>query len=315
MTTNRDLERLLDAWFADGPNEVADRVIDDVADRIERQPQQPAWRLRWRTPMSPTYKLGAAAAAVIIVAVLGYNLLPRQPSTGGGPIASESPTAGATVTPTSTPTATGIQEAPDTGGPLDPGRWRFHPVPGATLSVVADIPAGWLALEGALGIENAAATNSPPSGIAILFQMPAHGIFSDPCHWDFDGTGTSEQDGDVNVGPAVADLTGALRANTSFTSSTPAPVAFGSYSGQTLELRFPADLDPATCDVEAGQTEGVYRVFPDGIHSQGKANIWRMSIVDVGGTRIVAMIEYFPGTAPETLAEAEAIVESFEFTP
>ena len=310
MTTNRDLERLLDAWFADGPNEVADRVIDDVADRIERQPQHPAWRLRWRTPMNPTYKLVAAMAAVLVVAVAGYNLLPRQPSTGGQATPSPSPT------PTTAPTSVGIRDAPDTAQNLDPGQWRFQPFIGSTsLSVVAEIPAGWLVLEGQGGLENRIATNSAPSGVAILFAAPAHGVFSDPCHWDLDRTGTWDQDGDVQVGPTVADLVGALRANTSFTSSAPTPVTFGPYTGQELELRFPADVDPATCDVETGQTQGRYRVFPDTIYSQGKANIWQTSIVDVAGARFVAIIESFPGTAPDKLAEAEAIVNSFEFTP
>ena len=50
MTRQRDLDRLLDIWLADGPTEAADAVLDVVADRIDRQPQRPAWRLSWRTP-------------------------------------------------------------------------------------------------------------------------------------------------------------------------------------------------------------------------------------------------------------------------
>ena len=45
MTHERDTERLLDLWFADGPTQAPDRVIDVVADRIGRQPQRPGWRL------------------------------------------------------------------------------------------------------------------------------------------------------------------------------------------------------------------------------------------------------------------------------
>ena len=50
MNQRRDIERLLDHWFADGPTQAPDRVLDVVADRIERQPQRPAWRLHWRHP-------------------------------------------------------------------------------------------------------------------------------------------------------------------------------------------------------------------------------------------------------------------------
>ena len=84
MTQHSDIERLLDHWFSDGPDQAPDRVIDIVTDRIERQSQRPAWRLQWRPiPMNAYAKLAVAAAAVLIVAVVGYNLLPGR-STGVG---------------------------------------------------------------------------------------------------------------------------------------------------------------------------------------------------------------------------------------
>ena len=46
MTHERDIERLLDTWFRDGPTEAPDRIVDAVTDRIGRQSQRPAWRLR-----------------------------------------------------------------------------------------------------------------------------------------------------------------------------------------------------------------------------------------------------------------------------
>jgi len=315
MNRTPDVELVLRDYFADDGLTAPDYVLDVVEERISPRRQWRPWPFRGRITMTSQFKLIATLAAVIVIAVVGYSLLPRQPSVGGPgrtPTASPSQTA----VPTSSPAATGIQDVADSGRALQPGQWRFHPVVDSpSLSVVADVPAGWLSLDGQLGVENAIATNSAPSGIAIVFAMPAHGAFSDPCHWDLAGTGAWEQDGDVSVGTDVAGLVGALRANTSYTSATPSPLAFGPYSGQQLELRFPADVDPVSCDNAPGEVEGRYRVMPDGIYAQGKANIWRMSIVDVAGTRIVAIIEYFPGTAPDKLAEAQAIVDSFEFTP
>ena len=79
MTQQRDIERLLDHWFADGSSVAPDRVIDIVADRIERQPQRPAWRLDWRhLTMNPLAKAGVAIAAVVLVA-----LRRLQPVAGG----------------------------------------------------------------------------------------------------------------------------------------------------------------------------------------------------------------------------------------
>ena len=89
MTHERDIERLLDYWLADGPAQAPDRVLDVVVDRIGRQRQRPTWRLDWRLPaMTPIIKFGAAVAAAGIVVIIGFGLL-RGPTTNvGGPAAS-----------------------------------------------------------------------------------------------------------------------------------------------------------------------------------------------------------------------------------
>lgn len=84
MTRERDMERLLDTWFRDGPTEAPDRIIDAVADQIGRQSQRPAWRLHWRhIPMNSTFKLATAVALLTVVAVVGYTLLPKSPTADG----------------------------------------------------------------------------------------------------------------------------------------------------------------------------------------------------------------------------------------
>jgi hypothetical protein len=78
MNQHRDTEHLLDAWMRDGPTVAPDRVLDVVVDRIERQAQRPAWRLDWRHLNMNTYsKLAISGTAVLLVAVVGYNVLPR----------------------------------------------------------------------------------------------------------------------------------------------------------------------------------------------------------------------------------------------
>ena len=86
MTQQRDIERLLDHWFSDGPSQAPDRIVDIVGDRIERQSQRPAWRLHRRpTTVNAYAKITVAAAAVLIVAVVGYKLLPAGSTGVGGP--------------------------------------------------------------------------------------------------------------------------------------------------------------------------------------------------------------------------------------
>src|SRR6476659_7760427 len=100
MNQHRDTEQLLDVWMRDGPTVAPDRVLDVVVDRIERQGQRPAWRLDWRRyTMNPSLKIAAAALAVVIVAVIGYNLLPTGSTGVGGPAATASPSAIPTATP------------------------------------------------------------------------------------------------------------------------------------------------------------------------------------------------------------------------
>ncbi len=120
MNESRDLNRLLDAWFAEGPVQVADRVIDDTASRIARQRQTPAWRLRsWRFPtMSTPIKLVAIGAALLAVLVGGAVFM------GGG-------SAPPTPTPTPTranPVADGAEGWPAGAGDLSRPAIRRQPL-------------------------------------------------------------------------------------------------------------------------------------------------------------------------------------------
>ena len=113
MNEDRDLNRLLDAWFAEGPVQVADRVIDGTASRIARQRQIPAWRLRsWRFPtMSTPIKLVAIGAALLAVLAGGAVFM------GGGCTPPPRPP---TPSPTPTPVPpTASQLEPDPG-PISP---------------------------------------------------------------------------------------------------------------------------------------------------------------------------------------------------
>ena len=150
MNRQRDTEQLLDAWMRDGPTVAPDRVLDIVVDRIARQGQRPAWRLDWRRyTMNPSLKIAAAALAVVIVAVIGYNLLPAGTTNVGVPMPTltASPTP-ATPTPTPTPNPTPSVVYPawftqqgDGAGILPPGSTNTRQFLGG--STVND-PQGWV---------------------------------------------------------------------------------------------------------------------------------------------------------------------------
>ena len=92
MTGQRDIERVLDQWFEDGPSEIADRVIDDALLTIERTTQRGGvLRLPRRFTLNGTLRLAAVALAALAVIALGVGLFNRTPATNvGGPLPSSS---------------------------------------------------------------------------------------------------------------------------------------------------------------------------------------------------------------------------------
>jgi hypothetical protein len=91
MTPRRDPDRLIHAFLMEGQTELPDPVYDAVRDRIETTRQR-TFIGPWRTPdMNRYLKIGLAAAAVLVIAVVGYNLLPGSAGPGAGPTATPGP--------------------------------------------------------------------------------------------------------------------------------------------------------------------------------------------------------------------------------
>ena len=172
---------------------------------------------------------------------------------------------------------------------------------------------GWVggppaAIGGPLGESNG------PNGLAVAF-FNARTINSDPCHWDKDGSGRAPQDGDIEVGPTVDDLAEALAANASYESTAPVGATLGGYSGKRLELQLVPD--PSGCDTFSGEGDQ-YFVFggrDGGQYAQGGANTWQVTIVDVEGTRLIAVLMAYEETSAADLSAAQGILESVVITP
>ena len=102
MNTHRDFDRIAGAWLADGPTELADRVLDAALDEVHLTHQRRALRVPWRTiTMSNPFRLAAAVIAVVAVGLVALNL-PRVSSIGS-PTAAPTPTATPTAVSTPTP--------------------------------------------------------------------------------------------------------------------------------------------------------------------------------------------------------------------
>jgi Kelch motif protein/galactose oxidase-like protein len=93
MTTQRELDRILDGFLADGTNELADRVIQAALTDIDHTPQRRHLRAPRRFPSITQMQTRLAVAAVIGVLAVGGALYLTRPSQNGVGTSSPSPQA------------------------------------------------------------------------------------------------------------------------------------------------------------------------------------------------------------------------------
>jgi hypothetical protein len=92
MSTQRDFDRIAAAWLAEGPSELADRVLGDALAEVHLTHQRRGSFASWR--YGPMNGFSRAAAAVVVAAVVlggAFYLLGRNTPSFGGPTATTSP--------------------------------------------------------------------------------------------------------------------------------------------------------------------------------------------------------------------------------
>ena len=277
MTQPRDIERLLDQWFADGSSVAPDRVIDVVADRIERQPQRPAWRLDWRhLSMSTTFKLAAAMAAVLAIAVVGYSFLPGNGSGVGSPTTAPTPSAQPTAAVTAAPTPSPTFVYPS--GILSPGS---HATASFLPAFTFTLPEPWV-LDGdttsyyslfpdsPANRAEWARTGNTASGLLIASELDRPYFVCEA--WE------------DNRGATAAEMVAAMVANEALATSEPVDVTIGGLTGKQVDVQLDPGWtdscpgDPPTLDLGDQRTRvilldtadrGVIVIFVGSLHAAG----------------------------------------------
>ena len=108
MSTDRDTTRIVRSWLEEGVTALPDRVLDAVLDQVPATSQRrPWWPARTFREMNQALKLAIVAAAVMVVALVGINLMPGS-GVVGGPAPSLSPSPSPTPTPPPTAASSDI---------------------------------------------------------------------------------------------------------------------------------------------------------------------------------------------------------------
>jgi hypothetical protein len=303
MNGQRDIDRVLDAWFVDGPSAMPDRLFDAVLDQVERTPQQPLARLRLRlNDMTPGIRMMSAAAAALTVAVIGFALVSNKPPPDVG--ASPSPTAS---TPIPSPSLLAFERTSRQFDPfVGPGETQSPRAGALTFST----PAGW----------------GNPEDFLTGFQLRAPGSGQEDGIWLWsDVVVVSEDDPcsdtpDPSVGDTAEAITNWLAEAPGLVASTPIAVSVGGLEGWRVDI----SMDPSWTQVCPFSEGKPFRgLFAD--HAVGDGFQWglladghsRFYLLDLGDGRAL-LIDIGGATEASFNAlvnDATTVVESFEFAP
>ena len=318
MNERSDIDRVLRRWFDDGPSTMPDRVVDVVADRIARERQRPAGPFPWRVlPVNPMLKVGAALAAVLVLAVVGWSLLPGRSPGVGGPAASSTPTTSPTASQPTSPAANHWWLGSDTAcgiggvgcaGPLASGTHTSRSIePAVTYTVpsgwinYADWPAYFGLFPDTPAVRAAVADNRIAQSMVIVT--------------DDIRVATAEcVEGKREGGTSAAEIADALRTRDGLATTEPLRVSVGGLTG----LRFDVGLKPGwtgSCPQDP-TTPAVTTVGAEMARGDDRE---RIIVLDKPGGGNIAILLYSDHAADfeRFLAAAMPIVESLklDFTP
>jgi hypothetical protein len=290
--------------------ELPDPSYDEVRDRMEQKRQQ-AFIGPWRTPDVNRYlKIGLAAAAVVVIAVVGFQFLGNST---GSPGATETPQ------PTATPTASAQPSAPADGSlPVGSSFVLWDATQGGAtpelgIKIVVTIPAaGWFGTPGE-GVLKKNDNADAPDGAGltvfartndILVGLGDVYVYRDPCHW-----ATTTPDTPVTT---VDEAIAALSAQASRDASAPVDVTYDGYAGKYITLHVPDDAVFSDCD------EGEFRTFVQGAGNSGRSHedpgqFDLLTVLDVNGQLVIFDVAYYEGaegTPGSVLDEMAAIMTS-----
>jgi len=302
MRSDRDTTRIVRSWLEEGRTTLPDHILDAVLDQLPATRQRRRlWPARRIAEMNNIAKLAIGAAAVVVVAVVGINLLPARGGVGGGPAASPSPSpstsasaiadgspAPTIIFPPAGPLAAGRHTLTEDGTVFSiqvPDGWSSS---GLNCSGCATADGGWLAR----GPEG---SGDPESVWAPVWNVD--GVVADPC--------TRKAGPAAQTATELADAVASLPGTDLVTA--PEDVMVGGHPAKHVVIKVPDDIECSPSSFYMWGVKGIFRFAT----ALGETN--RVWIVDVDGTRFWFEAETFEGASPELEQEIQDMVDSIQF--
>jgi hypothetical protein len=318
MTPERDPDRLIHHFLLEGTERLNDQVYDEVRAVIEQRRQRVVIG-PWRMPnMNRFVPIGVAAAAIIVVLVVGSQLLGPATPGGVGAAPTTQPTATAKPSPTATAAPSPAESSAWLGIPAGPYVISAGDDP---LQATVDIASpGWSWVPDFDAVSKDDDGLDPPETVGatmLVSQWPAgtgFDVYGDPCHWS-----TTIPETPASTPDEIAT---ALAAQASRDATTPVDVTVGGYAGKTLTLHVPMSYqlpeasreeEFASCDLaQFGSYAAQGDTEPTRNH-QGPGQIDELWILDVDGAIVIIDAMYGPAAPADLVAEVRAIANSATF--
>lgn len=309
MKAERNVEHVLQRWLVDGVDELPDRVYLSILDRVERQPQQRAWRVSWRDSHVSTYlKYAAGVAAVIAIAGVVLLVRPGEPATGGP----------------------SITQAPSASPAVDDGWWRTGPDCGTcrgrlqagTYATSAfeppltyTVPAGWVNNYDGL------------DGVALLPDTPgnrSHVASDTSTLHDLTvirnvGVEATDCSGPADVQTATAaDIVDSIVGRPGLDASDPIPVTIGGLAGLQLDVGLASDWTTPCRGGDVTPSAALFALTDSGdFQAASPGERYRLIFLDVpaapGGGVMLIDVYAQDGDLAGHAGTTTPIIESFEF--
>jgi hypothetical protein len=304
MSRGGDVERRLDAWLAEGPVRINDRVVESALREIEHRHQRRVFRVgRRRIVAETTWRSLGAVAMLGVIAVVGLAIVATA-ALLVGTLPSPTPGIGSPAPSPSSPGATPSRfgNAVLLGGkaPTAAGATYYTDVFTPAFTVQPGI--GWYVdhnLSTIVSIQSGPGSPSSTPTYVVQILQPNRVV----------------QAGTAGPAPAPSDLIAWLQGRPDLTVSTPTPVNVGGIAGTRVDasLRAGAALNPegivnlicsaqSNCGYEGGELIAI-----------GPPKHGVFVVVTVQGMEIVISLEGPVANSPADQAVLDAVLTTLAF--